>query len=163
LTKLQFQLLLGALFLIGALFIYNKLDHQEPESAKSSGLCPSCGQMLPGRDGVCQHCEAKKNREKIEAAARGGAPSPPKEESGKSGKLMVGLSAAALLLCVAFWPQIQRVFGLRNKDDPEYLTFYCLRCRRKLRYRASLAGTQGMCPTCKEVCTFPIPDPDSAY
>jgi hypothetical protein len=161
LTKLQTILLAVTLIFIGSLWVYNKVSDKDPEPAKkNAGMCPDCGQILPQKDGVCSRCEAKKNREKLEAAARGGAASPPKEEPRDTGRLILAASAAGVLLCVAFWPRINRLLRQRSEDDEiDYMTFNCFRCRRKLRFRATLAGTQGMCPGCKEVCTFPNTEP----
>ena len=46
---------------------------------------------------------------------------------------------------------------LRSRAEPEelYYRFLCPSCGRKLRYRARKAGRPGMCPRCKQRCTFP--------
>jgi hypothetical protein len=156
LTKTQKILLVVAILCIGSLWVYNKVSNDEPTSPKGAGMCPTCGQLLSEKDGVCQRCELKKTREKIEAAARGGAEAPKEEPATDYRRVVGAVFVAGILLYVLFGPRIQRYIRQRNEgEEIEYLTFNCFRCRRKLRFRATLAGTQGKCPGCKEVCTFP--------
>jgi hypothetical protein len=43
----------------------------------------------------------------------------------------------------------------RPVKEEEYYHFKCPGCGRKLRYRASQKGHEGMCPRCNQRWTFP--------
>jgi hypothetical protein len=62
---------------------------------------------------------------------------------------LVLLACAAGLGCYRYY---------RSRPAPEeaYFHFQCPICKRKLRYRASKAGQPGMCPRCRNACTFPL-------
>lgn len=47
-------------------------------------------------------------------------------------------------------------FRPRQAAEEAYYHFQCPKCQRKLRYRMSKAGHQGMCPRCRTPCTFPM-------
>jgi hypothetical protein len=48
-----------------------------------------------------------------------------------------------------------RYYRSRPAAEEPYYHFQCPSCKRKLRFRASKAGQPGMCPRCRNPCTFP--------
>jgi hypothetical protein len=157
LTKTQKILLVVSILCMASLWIFTTFSYDETPQPKAAGMCPTCGQLLTEKDGVCQKCELKKARDKIEAAARGGEA--PKEEPRDYRRLVGAILVTCILLYILFGPKVQRYLRKRTEgEEIEYWTFNCFRCRRKLRFRATLIGTQGKCPGCKEVCTFPNVD-----
>ena len=143
--------LAAAAVAIGAFWLYVHFEERQPEVMKNTLVCPDCGKQLPGVGEKCPWCLAKKNREEIEAKARGDAPKPSSLSNGKLAALICG---SVLLVVIAFWPRFRSLIEPR-KEDEEYLDFRCEHCGRKLRYLASRAGMQGMCPRCKKTCRFP--------
>jgi hypothetical protein len=65
---------------------------------------------------------------------------------------IIVLSAVLVALAIGiyrFWkPQAPR--------REQYFRFLCPHCGRKLHYLAHKAGRVGVCPRCKQRCTFPL-------
>jgi uncharacterized CHY-type Zn-finger protein len=155
LTRYRTYLLAMAVVVSIAVWLNVQVSEREPEVIRNALICPVCGKQLQRKDAPCDWCQLKKNREDIESKARGGSPNPETGNTTKT-RTIVGIVALCILMIVVFWPQIQRFARSRQKvADVEYRVFRCPPCRRKLRYRATMIGTQGMCPTCKELFTFP--------
>lgn len=157
-NKYQIYLLVGALILCGGFWLFTKMSESEPETFRNALICPVCGKQLPKADSPCVYCEAKKNREEMEANARGGAPKQVPTNK-KTEKIILAFCASSILLGLAFWPRIKNFIRPPKDRNAVYLTFRCTRCGRKLRYLSSKAGMTGQCPTCRTKCTFPIQDP----
>jgi len=51
---------------------------------------------------------------------------------------------------------VHRFLKRRGPRPEPYFRFLCPHCNRKLHYRAHKAGRQGICPRCKQRCTFPM-------
>jgi hypothetical protein len=64
--------------------------------------------------------------------------------------ILIGVGAAAVLGVGGFL-----FLRMRRTGDEEFYYFFCPGCKRKLRYRASQVGHEGMCPRCSQRWKFP--------
>ncbi len=65
--------------------------------------------------------------------------------------LPILLGILAVLASLGSW----LVWSRRPKEVP-FQCFRCPACDQKLRYLAHRAGRTGICPRCKQRCTFPV-------
>ncbi len=63
--------------------------------------------------------------------------------------VVLGVIAALGAACYRF-------FKSRDSQPEQYFRFLCPHCNRKLHYLAHKAGHQGICPRCKQRCTYPM-------
>jgi hypothetical protein len=71
-------------------------------------------------------------------------------------KLGIGFGVIAIGVLIVNWGQLRRIMReRRRKRDQLFLWMNCGTCKRRLRYLATSAGKQGLCPKCGGVCNFP--------
>ena len=64
--------------------------------------------------------------------------------------IILAVVAAALLATLAWWMR-----GARPSDEPAMCLYRCTDCGQKIRYAASRAGREALCPRCRSRCTLP--------
>jgi DNA-directed RNA polymerase subunit RPC12/RpoP len=68
--------------------------------------------------------------------------------------IILAVVAAALLVTIAW-----RMRSARPSDEPTMYLYRCTDCGQKIRYAASRAGREALCPRCRSRCTLPTTPP----
>jgi DNA-directed RNA polymerase subunit RPC12/RpoP len=106
-----------------------------------------CGKELPKQfqaSGECPYCKAKPG-------------SKPGAGTWSGGPLVTGIFVCIFLLLAG----THLVLFLRERkktettDNEPSAYYHCPKCKRKIRYKVSLAGRAGRCPTCSKPILFP--------
>jgi hypothetical protein len=144
---------LAVLFVVlaGGTFLYlNRPARGINKRPQIAGICPECGQKFPRTAEECPFCRYK------HAAERSiGAGAAPRRVSAAT-KLGIGFGVIAIGVLIVNWGQLRRIMReRRRKRDQLFMWMNCANCKRRLRYLATSAGKQGLCPKCGGICNFP--------
>jgi DNA-directed RNA polymerase subunit RPC12/RpoP len=65
--------------------------------------------------------------------------------------IIIVVAVAVALLASIAW----RMRRARPSDEPTMYLYRCTDCGQKIRYAASRAGREALCPRCRSRCTLP--------